>query len=101
MDANLGTCCVCGQNGVTVRNIYSLHQKCPTPGKGWGCVVCGLPSDGAIAVVCDECHKRGAQLKFACAGYPGIDGRVPVESLEGYHDHDLTKHAPSEHAYNN
>jgi NMD protein affecting ribosome stability and mRNA decay len=33
----------------------------PTPGRGWGCVVCGVPSDGAVAVLCDACVERKVQ----------------------------------------
>lgn len=91
MSENLGPCCACeGTDGV--RNIYMLHQKSPTPGKGWGCVVCGLPSDGAVAVVCDGCHDHRVPRRFACAGWPAQAGRVPIESLTGAHDHDLSLH---------
>ena len=94
MNLRLGPCCACGgtQN---VRNILQLHQKGPTPGRGWGCVVCQLPMDGAIAVVCDHCLDTKAPLKFACDDYPASGKRVPIETLTGTHDHDLAKH----HAY--
>jgi hypothetical protein len=93
---NLGPCCVCGGTE-RVRNIISLHQLSPTPGKGWGCVQCGVPADGAIAVTCDSCGPNSLgdklpELKFACAGYPGTDGRVPIDSLQGVFDHDYSKH---------
>ena len=44
---NLGSCCVCGVEGSRVRNIMMLHKRSLEPGKGWGCVQCGLPMDGA------------------------------------------------------
>lgn len=85
----LGPCCVC-ETLIGVRNILMLGQKSPTPGHGWGCVQCGLPADGASAVVCDMCLEK--PLKFACSGYPGIDGRIPIEELSGEMEHDYPKH---------
>lgn len=87
---DLGPCCVCGKSGPMVRNIIMIDKKCPTPGKGWGCLQCGLSSDGAVAVKCDDCLNSKA--KWACKGYPGKDGRVPIEQLEGVHEHDMSKH---------
>jgi hypothetical protein len=102
--ASLGTCCVCGGTN-HVRTIFQLDKKSPTPGCGWGCVVCGLPPDGAVAVVCDECFavisverstgipmKKSAELQFACKGFPETGGRVPISELVGDHRHDMSKH---------
>lgn len=79
-----------------MRNVVTLHHKSPTAGKGWGCVLCGLPADGAVAVVCDACLRameRGeAEIKWACAGYPAEPGRVPVAELKGTHEHLLNRH---------
>lgn len=86
---NLGPCCVC-ETTKGVRNIINLDQKSPTPGRGWGCFACGLPADGANAVVCDACLEK--PLRFACSGYPAEDGRVPIEQLAGRHEHDYMKH---------
>lgn len=58
---SLGPCCVCGGTE-KVRTILALHKKCPTGRGGWGCLVCGLPSDGAVAVVCDACCEAPTQL---------------------------------------
>lgn len=90
----LGTCCVCGTDQGVV-NVMMLNQRGPMPGYGWGCVVCGLPSDGAIAVVCDQCV--GQPIKFVCRGYPGENDRVPVHQLpvEAF-DHDEAKHRADE-----
>jgi hypothetical protein len=86
-----GACCACG--GTTnVRNGLMLEQKCPTPSRGWGCVVCHLPSDGAVALVCDACLHENRPLKFACTGYPAVDGRTPIEQLTGTHQHDMRFH---------
>lgn len=78
----LGPCCACGKEADDVRNIILLHRKCPTPGRGWGCLQCGLPADYATAVVCDGCQESGAEIKFVCTGYPGSDGRTPIEMTQ-------------------
>ena len=92
---DLGPCCICETEG-GVRNIVMLNKKSPVPGHGWGCLVCGLPSDGASAVLCDPCLELYQEdentLKFACRGYPAIDGRIPIDRLEGHHDHDMEVH---------
>jgi len=94
--ARLGPCCVC-ESTIAVHTFIMLPKKTPTPGRGWGCVVCGLPSDGAIAVICDACARAfesvsAPPLHFACRGYPGVDGRVPIDTLAGVHEHDLSQH---------
>jgi hypothetical protein len=76
---DLGPCCACGQSGHTVRNIIMLDRLCPTPGRGWGCLQCGLPLDYAIAVLCDVCLESKAEIKFVCTGYPAEGGRTPIE----------------------
>lgn len=92
---DLGPCCICeGTRGV--RNVIMLRQKAPLAGRGWGCVVCGLASDGALAVLCDPCFEKfqakQAALRYACRGYPGKDGRVPYHRLTGQHEHDHKIH---------
>jgi hypothetical protein len=74
----LGPCCTCGTTeGVT--NIATLDRRGPIPGRGWGCVVCGLPPDGAVAVLCNNCF--GLPTRFACRGYPASDGRIAIANL--------------------
>jgi hypothetical protein len=75
-----------------VRNIIMLNKQAPEPGKGWGCVQCGLTADGAIVVVCDHCVRVRSPYRWACSGYPGDDVRVPIESLVGSHEHDMRGH---------
>jgi hypothetical protein len=89
---DLGPCCACSKTGPDVRNILMLQKKCPTPGKGWGCFQCGLPPDGAIAVLCDTCLETHATLRFACRGFPATDGRIPIGELTGKHKHNLASH---------
>jgi hypothetical protein len=92
-EPSLGPCCIC-QAETGARTIVMLPVKCVIPGHGWGCFVCGLPMDGASAVVCDVCAaglESGTQeLRFACSGFPGTDGRVPIETLTVPHEHDST-----------
>jgi len=101
---DLGPCCVC-ESTIAVHSIVMLHQKAPIAGRGWGCVVCGLASDGALAVVCDRCADNlepaepiEMHLRFACRGYPAADGRVPIATLTGTHDHDLSQHPVGDYA---
>lgn len=97
MSILLGPCCVCG-NGNTVKHIVLLNQRGITPGRGWGCLVCDLPPDGAVAVVCKAC--LGQPLRFACRGYPNDPGRVAISELPpGEFAHDETRHALEERAH--
>jgi hypothetical protein len=69
---DLGPCCMCG--APRPYAIVMLKRRAAVRGHGWGCVVCGLPADGAVAVLCDPCferyHRDPAALTLACAGYP-------------------------------
>jgi len=49
-DIDLGPCCAC-EGFESVRNVLMLHVKMTVPGQGWGCLVCGLSFDGALAVL--------------------------------------------------
>lgn len=90
---DLGTCCHCEKSGPTVRNVLMLSLRAPVPGTGWGCIQCGLPNDGAIAVLCDECLKAERPERFVCVGYAKDNRRMPIESLDKAHfDHDFAKH---------
>jgi hypothetical protein len=92
----LGSCCICNTRaGVT--NIVMLPYRCVVKGHGWGCLVCELPNDGAVAVLCDSCiaiyQADHAALRFACRGYPASDGRVPIaDLLSRPFDHDEEAH---------
>lgn len=89
---DLGPCCAC-DGVVNVRNIYTLAQRGPVPGTGWGCFVCGLPKDGAIAVVCDACYEAAREPRYVCDGYPLQKRRIPVASLDRTpFDHDEERH---------
>lgn len=96
LDPKLGACCICGSHD-DVTNIIMLNRRGIIPGRGWGCLACGLPSDGAVAVLCDRClpHWQADHdvLTHCCRGWPGSDGRVPIAELpDGDFDHDMSKH---------
>ena len=78
-----------------------LERRSAVPGHGWGCYTCGLPPEGKLAVLCDECQQLWAedpeQLKIACRGYPAQDGRIAIEDLPpGSFEHDERKHLQME-----
>lgn len=95
-EGDLGPCCICGEQNRS-GGLVMLSVKNQVPGHGWGCVVCGLPSDGASAVLCDNCvdgwQAGELKLRWACRGYPKTDGRVPIEELTVPHEHDMAAHA--------
>jgi hypothetical protein len=86
---DLGLCCTCGTAKATT--IVMLNRRGPEPSVGWGCVVCDLPRDGAVAVVCKQCV--GKPLASVCAGYPEENRRVPIDQISSEpFDHDPSKH---------
>lgn len=89
---DLGSCCACRRSGPDVRNIMMLHKRAPVPGTGWGCVVCHLPSDGAVAVICDACADADRPILDVCVGYPSRNVRVSIATLAGTHEHNLALH---------
>lgn len=93
---DLGVCCACRFAGPTVRNIVCLPLRAPERGKGWGCVVCGLPSDGAVAVLCDHCLETSAPILDVCCGYPKENMRTARASLIAAFDHDPSRHVGEE-----
>ena len=92
---DLGPCCICDGPGAVAMMMLNIRSQ--IPGRGWGCVQCGLPLDGAVAVLCDPCfdrYQRGETgLVNCCAGYPATDGRVLIDSLDQTpFDHDASRH---------
>jgi hypothetical protein len=95
----LGPCCVC-ETTTAVRYLIMLDRRCAIPGHGWGCLVCGLPSDGAYAVLCDDCLPKWRRdqsiLTIASHGYPAGEGRIPIAELPAApFEHDPSKHEGS------
>ncbi|WP_373525075.1 hypothetical protein [Nostoc sp.] len=88
---DLGACCGCGCTGETVQNLIMLQKKAPVPGTGWGCLVCGVPSDGAVAVVCNDClarlDKQPDVIKEIIYGYPTEKKRYSLAVLTEFFDH--------------
>jgi hypothetical protein len=92
----LGPCCMC-ESIWGAWNILMLPLRGIVKGHGWGCFVCDLPCDGAIAVLCDDClaiyQVHESALRFVCRGYSASDGRVPIAELpQEPFDHDNSKH---------
>ncbi|MBI1207475.1 MAG: hypothetical protein GC191_09340 [Azospirillum sp.] len=95
---DLGPCCIC--SGTAPSNILMLARRAAVPGHGWGCVQCGLPSDGAVAVLCDGCltlyQADAAILTACCRGWPATDGRIAIADLpQGVFEHNLAMHPES------
>lgn len=91
-------CGSCGEVKTTVRNMLCLPMRAPTPGKGWGCVVCGLPADGALTLLCDDCIALDdPPIHFVIDG-PAFGGQFithrRVDAVP--FTHDLRKHPPEE-----
>lgn len=100
---SVGPCCRCGKKGgPDVRQIIALSFEAPQENTGWGCIVCDLPNNGAVAVVCDSCLdlclKNSAEIKFVLDGWPAEGKRLPIDQLEKKHfDHDHKKHPELAH----
>lgn len=89
---DLGSCCACGEEGPSVRNVIALQLKASVPGTGWGCFVCDLPADGAVTVVCDRCIADQREPVYACDGHPAAKKRIRISELVGSHKHDPATH---------
>ena len=88
-----GSCCNCGRQGESVRNIIFVDMRSPEPGIGcWGCLICDLPQAGAVAVLCDECLEISKVPLNVCLGSPADNRRFPRSKLTEPFDHDLAKH---------
>jgi len=95
-----GICCNCGEIKPDVRNFVQIEKRAPEPGKGWGCLVCHVPADGAMAVLCDTCMEQvidGAAIQYVCAGYPGENKRVPMSEVTERFGHDMRYHPEVKH----
>ncbi len=89
---SLGPCCCCGEHK-NVRTVVMLSLRAPEPGKGWGCVVCGLPMDGVCYVVCDRCLEQESRPREVVVGYPGEGKRLAIDKLSDEpFEHDMSLH---------
>lgn len=76
---SLGSCCAC-RSSENVVNIINLPYRTFIPRTGWGNVATGLPTDGAIAVICDNCIQNNfdiKNLKDVVYGYASEKQRKP------------------------
>ncbi len=94
---NVGPCCKCGKEGPGVRQIIALDFEAPQANTGWGCLGCGLPNNGAVAVVCDSCLdsclKNADEIKFVLDGWPAEKKRLPIDQFKKVpFEHDVKKH---------
>lgn len=94
---DLGPCCNCGAIGDLVRNIITMPFTAPQPGTGWGCMQCGLPGNGAIVVLCDNClesHQRGEfKIVTVCDGLAYEGKRIAIKDYQyQIFKHDLRRH---------
>ena len=69
-----------------------FDKRAPVPGTGWGCLVCGLPNDGAIAVVCDNCLEAETEILEVCHGHPHEGRRMALSVINEPFEHDPAKH---------
>lgn len=90
--SSVGPCCACGGT-LGVRTVVMLNKKAPVAGTGWGCFVCDLSSDGAVAVLCETCFEAELEPIEACVGYPSAGKRIGIGELTGEHKHDAAKHS--------
>lgn len=91
-------CCACGELKSPCRTIGQLNLKAPKGSSGWGCMVCHLPMEGAMVVVCDECNERfdredeTLEIRWAIAGDFDSDDRVLISELTEPHEHNPRFH---------
>lgn len=95
---DLGPCCACSTT-FNVRNIMCMPFKSPEPGYGWGCMECGLPPDGAVAFICDNCLDEEIEIQYIAVGPTAEHRRYPISMLTNTEpfDHDLSKHPRRTH----
>ena len=90
---NYGACCICEAETADVQNIIMLDYKTRSESV-WGCYVCWLPFEGAVACVCDTCIEKydnvEAEIKFLMDSHR----RIPVPPVEErvLHQHNLSLH---------
>jgi hypothetical protein len=63
-----GPCCCCEGEIRHNPGLMMLEFEGPEGFTGWGCLVCQLPSRGAIAVICQACVKAQRVPKFIASG---------------------------------
>jgi len=82
LESYLGTCCGCQQPIQGVPHLIMLDIEAPIAGTGWGCYLCHLPNNGALAVVCNECLISQSMLFEVIYGYPESKQRLRFVNME-------------------
>lgn len=95
-----GTCCAC-ESEMEICGIVQLDYKVESE-SGWGCVQCGLSTEGAMAIVCGDCYDKYGediedQIKYLMNGKKGRISVPPVENRVT-HEHNLSLHPEYEGA---
>lgn len=83
LSQDYGPCCGCGAPFGTNAPfmLIRLHMPAPVPWSGWGCAVCQLPPDGALAVICSACFEQAVLPCQAIRGPVGSKARVEIHPL--------------------
>jgi hypothetical protein len=88
---DLGPCCTCNLKPATT--VVFVNERAPIDGTGWGCLRCGIPPNGAVSVICEDCKKKQIPIKKVCVGKPAEGRRALLEMTTGEKfDHDYSKH---------
>jgi hypothetical protein len=76
-------CCGCRVDRKLTWLVH-VSRLAPTPGTGWGCDGCGLPNNGAVALICDPCRALGnaVVIRDVCTAVANRSGRTPIELVE-------------------
>jgi hypothetical protein len=81
-----GACCACRRLR-ELSYVIEVEQLAPRPGRGWDCRRCGLPADGALAAICEECARTRRQIRDVCQSWVWEEGRVARGRLRGRFAH--------------
>ena len=92
----IGECCACRRRDVR-RHIVLLNCLAPVSGTGWGCLVCNMPNDGGLGLVCSRCVAKGRNkamhMMLIVSGYVMDDHLIDAAPWrEKPFDHDLEVH---------
>lgn len=96
---DLGSCCVC-EGTHDVDNLLQLDYKVESE-TAWGCFVCNLPMQGAVAAVCDLCMETYADIEpQICFLMDTAERRIPVPPKNERipHLHDMRAHSSQREA---
>lgn len=89
---NYGPCCATGADGAD--NLVFLPLELPEEfhGCGWGCDICRLPSNGALAVITDEAKKENLHINQVIARKDNQIRRMDIKACTKSFEHDQEAH---------